>query len=38
MTSHSGQLKIADALADAVVSYLRGYERKTGAGVGASSP
>ncbi|MGH7532960.1 MAG: N-acetylmuramoyl-L-alanine amidase family protein, partial [Gemmatimonadales bacterium] len=38
MTSHSGQLKIADALADAVVSYLRGYERKTGVGAGASSP
>ncbi|HET7025166.1 MAG TPA: N-acetylmuramoyl-L-alanine amidase [Gemmatimonadales bacterium] len=38
MTSDSGQLKIANALADAVVSYLRGYERKTGAGMAASSP
>ena len=35
MTSHAGQQQIADALADAVVSYLRGYERKTGTGVGA---
>lgn len=38
MTSRAGQLKIADALADAVVSYLRGYERKTGAGTGTPVP
>jgi N-acetylmuramoyl-L-alanine amidase len=32
MASHAGQRKIADALADAVVSYLLDYERKTGMG------
>lgn len=32
MASRAGQRKIADALADAVVAYLRDYERKTGKG------
>lgn len=35
MTSPTGQRKIADALADAVVAYLLAYERKTGSGPGA---